>query len=201
MWYLGRMWDEDGIISTSKCAIFAFIYISFLNTQILCFCSMLVHIKPKFKSFVNYVLALRLAKTTKLFSKSASNLAETTSSSKFNFLFLQNFHQAKLFLQSGANLPRIYLYLQVEISKNILSSVKWNILSGRHGVSVLHRYGRESLPVRRGIREQAVLSGEYCWQGRLYQHWLTLDTLLWIVFSFTRLYFRTCRRICPSACL
>ena len=121
MWYLGRMWDEDGIISTSKCAIFAFIYISFLNTQILCFCSMLVHIKPKFKSFVNYVLALRLAKTTKLFSKSASNLAETTSSSKFNFLFLQNFHQAKLFLQSGANLPRIYLYLQVEISKNILS--------------------------------------------------------------------------------
>ena len=100
-------------------------YISFLNTQILCFCSMLVHIKPKFKSFVNYVLALRLAKTTKLFCKSASNLAETTSSSKFNFLFLQNFHQAKLFLQSGANLPRIYLYLQVEISKNILSSVKW----------------------------------------------------------------------------
>ena len=113
--YVGHVW----IISTSKCAIFAFIYISFLNTQILCFCSMLVHIKPKFKSFVNYVLALRLAKTTKLFSKSASNLAETTSSSKFNFLFLQNFHQAKLFLQSGANLPRIYLYLQVEISKNI----------------------------------------------------------------------------------
>lgn len=37
-----------------------------------------------------------LAKTTKLFFKSASNLAETTSSRKFNFLFFRDFYQAEL---------------------------------------------------------------------------------------------------------
>ena len=40
------------------------------------------------------------------------------------------------------------------------------MIAGGHGVSVLHRHRWESLFVRGGFWEQAVLSGEYCWQGR-----------------------------------